>query len=424
MPYKAKRIGVSTIHPLTPEIHRPARQTVPPFNHYRDQVYIEKTEPSFENHQYLTIFKEDPTPQNFKVDKRVNDIILKSLLLDCRGGDLKSVASLMLWYYLIQNFTGEVSGFQSLTPPNHQLAPNDFHNYGQNPVNMQYGKGIGPRSITVLHQTSSKEKENAVVMTRQEAFQKLDSLYGGHEWPVEIAGRTFTCPAQNLASHLKHSKGLGYTPTSLTQEQLVELNRLGIVKYTQLGYDLPSLEDCKGMFSQIFDGFNKKPMASISELDFNHLEESIQNHQSNIFVDFNASRLEAREMKPGVLVIDTNEDRQITLSLNPEIKKLITIQRRSRVGTFRTYIKKYSSLNPLVQEKFVEYYKNLPIENQNFAIDPEYLLESRVLNLSKLNETTDNSNSPLTNGTITIILPSNSTKNNSSNSLNNLYNNQ
>ena len=68
-------------------------------------------------------------------------------------------------------------------------------------------------------------------------------------------------------------------------------------------------------------------------------------------------------------------------------------------------IEKFSSLNPVVTDKVSDYYKNQTSENQNFSIDSNYSINARFLNISKFNETANDSNKPSGNKTIIILPP-------------------
>ena len=358
--------------------------------------YIEKTEPVIlQNIKYSTI-------SNSKIN-RAEEIFCNHVLLQVRGGGSgQDIAWLMLWYYMFKNFN-EVSGFQ-VAPPNHQLFPTSHTSHNTGSVNSPYGagKGIGQRSVTVRESLSSFN-EGEYQLTYKEAFQKLNDYYGGYVWEIPLFGEVYKNHAQQLASHLKHGKGLGYIPQSLSQAQLEELNILGIVKYTRLGFPLPSLEDCKGMHDKIVELFTDKPMVPITELDMTNLEKSIEEHQSNIIYDLDGGRRERGEIKPDKSFYKVKA--KIQLLYNPETNDLISAQKRSRPKAFFGNIEKFSSLNPVVKDKVSTYYKNQTSQNQNLVIDSNYSINARFLSISKFNETANDSNTPSGNKTILILPP-------------------
>lgn len=231
MPYKAKGIGVSPILPSAPEIHRPARQTVPQhapiINPRLDKIVM------MANNRMIPLIYINGHYSY------INEQLLKKL----RAGDLAAnitVIAIGVVVYIMFQLSG-VDAFQIIANWN---APQPSPTFGPGPSSSSTQLSVIPTKAQEFNDMSLSFNESktkfSFVMTRDEALKLIEETYPGQ---LEITDNKRFSDWQ-AAKKIYHASDFGINPEDygMTKYNIMRLNRIGLTKYVREGHPLPPIK--------------------------------------------------------------------------------------------------------------------------------------------------------------------------------------
>jgi len=231
MPYKAKGIGVSPILPSAPEIHRPARQTVPQhapiINPRLDKIVM------MANNRMIPLIYINGHYSY------INEQLLKKL----RAGDLAAnitVIAIGVFVYIMFQLSG-VDAFQIIANWN-ALQPSPT--FGPGPSSSSTQLSVIPTKAQEFNDMSlifnEPKTKFSFVMTRDEALKLIEETYPGQ---LEITDNKRFSDWQ-AAKKIYHASDFGINPEDygMTKYNIMRLNRIGLTKYVREGHPLPPIK--------------------------------------------------------------------------------------------------------------------------------------------------------------------------------------
>ena len=231
MPYKAKGIGVSPILPSAPEIHRPARQTVPQhapiINPRLDKIVM------MANNRMIPLIYINGHYSY------INEQLLKKL----RAGDLTAnitVIAIGVVVYIMFQLSG-VGAFQIIANWN---APQPSPTFGPGPSSSSTQLSVIPTKAQEFNDMSlifnEPKTKFSFVMTRDEALKLIEETYPGQ---LEITDNKRFSDWQ-AAKKIYHVSDFGINPEDygMTKYNIMRLNRIGLTKYVREGLPLPPIK--------------------------------------------------------------------------------------------------------------------------------------------------------------------------------------
>lgn len=231
MPYKAKGIGVSPILPSAPEIHRPARQTVPQhapiINPRLDKIVM------MANNRMIPLIYINGHYSY------INEQLLKKL----RAGDLAAnltVIAIGVVVYIMFQLSG-VEAFQIIANWN---APQPSPTFGPGPSSSSTQLSVIPTKAQEFNDMSlifnEPKTKFSFVMTRDEALKLIEETYPGQ---LEITDNKRFSDWQ-AAKKIYHASDFGINPEDygMTKYNIMRLNRIGLTKYVREGHPLPPIK--------------------------------------------------------------------------------------------------------------------------------------------------------------------------------------
>ena len=159
----------------------------------------------------------------------------QSVINELRAGSrLTEAAWLLLTIWMLQQ---QSVGFQTVRqapPPPHLKCL-----YGKNykPGQFGYGKGIGPRSITVTGATNSGSERNLI----QNAYSQIPN--------ISVEGTDWEITAWSVAKHAHHGPDFGLDPTKygMTQSDLDSIAVNGLINHINQGGTPPNANYVKAL---------------------------------------------------------------------------------------------------------------------------------------------------------------------------------
>ena len=224
MPYKAKGIGVSTIRPLTPEIHRPARQTVP--------QHVPTIEPRLDKIVMIANNRMIPLIYISGHYSYINKQLLKKL----RAGDLTANITVIVLGVVVYIMC-QLSGINAF-----QVISNRYWNVPQSSPTTQLS--VIPTKAREFNEMSLKFNQPKTscnfVMSEEEARRQVNKMYPG---VLEISPNSHISDVK-AAGKIYHASQLGVYPEDygMTKEDVKRISQIGIYKYAREGRPLPPIE--------------------------------------------------------------------------------------------------------------------------------------------------------------------------------------
>ena len=231
MPYKAKGIGVSPILPSAPEIHRPARQTVP--------QHVPIINPRLNKIVMMANNRMIPLIYINGHYSYINEQLLKKL----RAGDLAvniTVIAIGVVVYIMCQLSG-VDAFQIIANWN---APQPSPTFGPGPSSSSTQLSVIPTKAQEFNEMSLKFNQPKTsynfVMSDQEAKRQVNEMYPG---VLEISPNTQISDVK-AAGKIYHASQLGVYPEDygMKNEDVIGINEIGIYNYAKEGRPLPPIE--------------------------------------------------------------------------------------------------------------------------------------------------------------------------------------
>lgn len=237
MPYKAKGIGVSPILPSAPDIHRPARQTVPQhapiINPRLDKIVMMAN--NYNNHMIPLIYINGHYSY-------INEQLLKKL----RAGDLSAnltIVAIGVVIYVMCQLSG-VDAFAIFDQIGKWNAPQPSPGFGLAPTSTSTQLSVIPTKAQEFNDMSLKFNQPKTsynfVMSDQEAKRQVNEMYPG---VLEISPNTHISDVK-AAGKIYHASQLGVCPEDygMKNEDVKRINEIGIYNYAKEGRPLPPIE--------------------------------------------------------------------------------------------------------------------------------------------------------------------------------------